>query len=342
MKTGIIKDKRYMEHNMGDFHPESPQRLEAIYRMIEKDISFPLIEIEPREASEEEIEYIHTPDYFKMVKATSGKPREMLDPDTSTCSRSFDVALLAAGGLLNAADHIMQGKIQNGFAFIRPPGHHAEASRAMGFCLFNNIAVAAEYLKRKYNQKRILIFDWDLHHGNGTQHSFYDRKDVLYVSTHQYPHYPGTGRWDEIGTGKGEGFTVNVPLSAGKTNEDYLYLLDKVIAPVIKGYKPEFILISAGFDIYYGDPLGGMRITAQGFGAMAARLLELASIFSGNKILFALEGGYNLEGLQEGCREVLTQLAGKGEKPDIKASPSQDLISEIAPVFEIHKEYWEL
>jgi len=342
MQTGIIKDWRYTEHDMGAFHVESPKRIEAIYDMVEKEISFPYLKIEPRLAKEEEIEMIHTPSYFNLIKETSGKERVHLDPDTATSARSYEVALLAAGGMLQAADLIMEGKIENGFALIRPPGHHAEASRAMGFCLFNNVAITAEYLVRKHSLKRVLIVDWDLHHGNGTQHSFYNRSDVLYFSSHQFPYYPGTGYWDETGQGKGEGYTVNVPLYPGKTDEDYLYIYRRILSPVASSYKPEFILVSAGFDIYQGDPLGGMQISEQGFGALAAELHSLALDYSGGRILFALEGGYDLEGLRQGIKQVLLQLASAAQRPEIKEKVSSSTERELEPVFRTQKKYWPI
>ena len=331
-----------MEHNMGDFHVENPQRIEAIYRMLEKDISFPYTEIEPRPAEVKEIQMVHSSSYIQAIKKTSGKERIQLDPDTATSARSYEVALLAAGGLLKAIDFVMEGKIQNGFALVRPPGHHAEASRAMGFCLFNNVAIGAEYLVKKFRIKRILILDWDLHHGNGTQHSFYSRKDILYFSTHQFPHYPGTGHWEETGQDKGTGFTVNVPLSGGKTDEDYLFIFKKILSPIVSEYKPEFILISAGFDIYKADPLGGMQITEEGFGALTSELMTLAHEFSEGRILFTLEGGYDLQGLREGVKQVLFHLGGKGKKPEIGEETSPNTKKELAPVFETQKQFWKL
>lgn len=342
MKTGIVKDRRYMEHNMGTFHVESPQRIEAIYRMIEKEISFPYTEIKPRAAEEEEVQWVHSLSYVKSIKETSGKERVSLDPDTSTSPRSYEVALLAVGGVLNAIDLIMKSKIHNGFALIRPPGHHAESSQAMGFCLFNNIAIGAEYLVRTYHLDRILIIDWDLHHGNGTQNSFYNRNDILYFSTHQFPHYPGTGHWGETGIKEGQGFTVNVPLLPGKTNGDYLSIFNKILIPIASEYKPEFILVSAGFDIYYADPLGGMQITGEGFGAMTSVLLELAHKFSQKRILFALEGGYDLQGLQEGVKQVFLQLSGSSKKPEIEETFSSRTEEELKPVFETQRKYWSL
>ena len=342
MQTGIVKDWRYTEHDMGSFHVESPRRIEAIYDMLEKEISFPYLEIKPRAAKEEEVKMVHDSAYVDLIKQTSGQERVYLDPDTSTSARSYEVALLAAGSLLQAADFIMEGKIQNGFALLRPPGHHAEAGRAMGFCLFNNVAIAAEHLIKRHGLKRILIVDWDLHHGNGTQHSFYSRKDVLYFSTHQFPYYPGTGYWDEVGQGKGEGFTVNIPLGAGKTDEDYLYIYRKILVPIALSYKPEFILVSAGFDIYKGDPLGGMLVSEQGFGALTSELLSLAKEFAKDRILFTLEGGYDLNGLREGVKQVILQLAGKTKRPAIEEKTSFSTKGELEPVFKTQKKYWPL
>lgn len=331
-----------MEHDMGAFHVETPQRIEAIYRMVEKEISFPYEEIKPRPATEEEIALIHTPSHINTIKETSGKERVRLDPDTATSARSFEVALLAAGGLLRASELSMEGKIQNGFALVRPPGHHAEASRAMGFCLFNNVAIAAEYLVKKFGIQRVLIVDWDLHHGNGTQHSFYDRSDILYFSTHQYPYYPGTGYWDETGVGEGEGFTVNVPLSFGKNDDDYLFIFNEILSPIASLYKPEYILVSAGFDIHQNDPLGGMRVSGAGFGEMTDVLLNLAHRFCRDRILITLEGGYDLQALQQGVKQVLLHLAGEGEKTAREAKISPETQRELAPVFETQKKHWKI
>ncbi len=342
MKTGIVKDWRYMEHDMGAFHVETPQRIEAIYRMVEREITLPYQEIKPRPATEEEVSMIHTPAYVNLIKETAGKERVRLDPDTATSSRSYEVALLAAGGFLRAIELAMEGKIQNGFALVRPPGHHAEASGAMGFCLFNNIAIGAEYLVKKYSLKRVLIVDWDLHHGNGTQHSFYARKDILYFSTHQFPHYPGTGYWDETGTGEGEGFTVNVPLSSGKTDDDYIFIFKNILSPISSLFRPEFILVSAGFDIHQNDPLGGMRVSDAGFGEMTAVLMDIAHQFSQDRILFTLEGGYDINGLRQGVKQVLLYLGGAGQKSEAEAKISPETERELAPVFETQKKYWKI
>jgi acetoin utilization deacetylase AcuC-like enzyme len=341
LSTGIVKDWRYTEHNMGAGHPESPQRIEAIYKMLEADkifSAYPIIE--PRLAKEEEIELIHRPSYFRRIKETSGRERVYLDPDTSTSARSYETALLAAGGLLKAADVIMEQKVQNGFALVRPPGHHAEASEARGFCIFNNVAIGAQYLIKKCGLKRILIVDWDLHHGNGTQHSFYSRSDVLYFSTHQFPYYPGTGYWNEVGSGDGEGYTVNVPLSPGKGDDDFLFIFQQILSPITTAYKPEFILVSAGFDIFEGDPLGGMNVSAKGFGVLAAELMKLAHTTSHDRLLFTLEGGYNLFGLENGVKNVLLVLGGQEKIPAQRARISASTEKELSPIFKVQKKYW--
>lgn len=341
MTTGIVKDGRYLEHDIGPGHPESPERLRIVYEMLEKDKAFadyPVIA--PRPASEEEIELIHTKDYHDRIRRTAGRERVHLDPDTSTSPKSYEAARLAAGGALRAAEMIMEKEIDNAFALVRPPGHHAEASAARGFCIFNNIAIAAEHLVRRRGLKRVLIVDWDLHHGNGTQHAFEDRADVLYFSVHQFPHYPGTGHWSEVGRGKGEGFTVNVPLAAGKTDADYRYIFRGLLAPIARAFNPEFILVSAGFDIFAGDPLGGMEVSLEGFQDLAADLQDLARSLSGGRILYGLEGGYNLFGLRDGVRAVLFVMNGAKPAPRPALPASTSTFAELAPVFRIQKKYW--
>jgi acetoin utilization deacetylase AcuC-like enzyme len=341
-RTGILIDRRYLDHSMGAFHVETPQRLEAIFNMIERDISFPFLSISPREAREEELCWVHTPDYVASIRSTAGKQAVMLDPDTSTSALSYQTALLAAGGLLQCLDHICNQDIQNAFAPVRPPGHHAEADRAMGFCLFNNIAVAAEYLLRRKGLGKVLIVDWDIHHGNGTQNSFLDRNDVLYFSTHQFPHYPGTGHWQESGVGKGEGFTLNVPLRGGNTDADYLHIFRSILSPVARQFHPDAILVSAGFDVAASDPLGGMRITAQGFAALTRHVMDLAQDLCRNRLLVALEGGYDLEALAQGTKALLLQLNGGSPPPDIPDAVSPQLERELEPLRKHLARYWKL
>lgn len=340
-QTGIVIDRRYLDHNMGAFHVETPRRLEAILSLVEREIVFPYLSITPREALEEELCWIHTPEYVASIRATAGKPAVMLDPDTSTSAMSYETALLAAGGLLQSLDHICDQDIRNAFAPVRPPGHHAEAGRAMGFCLFNNVAVAAEYLLRRKGFQKVLIVDWDIHHGNGTQNSFLDRDDILYFSTHQFPHYPGTGHWQETGRGQGEGFTLNVPLSSGKTDADYLHIFRSILSPVARQFHPDAILVSAGFDVAASDPLGGMRITAQGFAALTRELMDLAQDLCRDVLLIALEGGYDLEALAQGSQAVLLQLNG-APRPDVPDLPSPQLAGELGPMREHFTRYWKL
>ena len=342
MQTGIIRDARFLEHDMGSAHIESPNRLDAIYRMIDRKVDFPFLDISPRPASESEILYIHTPEYYRRVRGTAGKPHVPLDPDTSTSARSFETSLLAAGGVLAAADAIVEGRVRNAIAFIRPPGHHAEIDRARGFCIFNNIAITAEHLIRLRGMKRILIVDWDIHHGNGTQNQFYERSDVIYVSIHQSPFFPGTGYWSETGRGSGKGYTINVPLSPGKTDADYLFIMKKLLAPIALQFSPDFILVSAGFDIHFSDPLGGMEVTTEGIGAITRELVDLARKTCDDRLLIALEGGYNLQAIQDGSLEVLRQLHGSGRATTFSAEASPEALRELAPVFEMHNTHWKI
>ncbi len=341
MKTGVVIDPRYMNHIMTPFHPESPKRIETVLKMLE-NASFPFLKITPRAACEEEIQWVHSKEYTALIKSTAGEENTILDPDTSTSALSYETALLAAGGTLKGLDLIQAGKIHNGFALVRPPGHHAEASRAMGFCLFNNVAIGAEYLLRNHGLKKILVIDWDIHHGNGTQNAFYNRDDVLYFSIHMSPHYPGTGHWSETGEGPGEGYNINIPLSSGKNNADYLYIIKNILTPIADSYKPEFILVSAGFDIGAADMLGGMEITNSGFGALAREIIHIAHIHSNEKILFVLEGGYDLNTIQQGTRESLLQLNGNGSDPGIKPDASQETKHELNQILIHLKKYWKI
>jgi acetoin utilization deacetylase AcuC-like enzyme len=244
----IIKDDRYLEHNPGEGHPESPNRLRVIYDLIDKEFAdLPIIP--PRLATESELALIHDPFYIQTVAKTEGKVRSQLDSDTGLSARSYEIARLAAGGLLEAVDSLLipnpeLNSPNSVFAFVRPPGHHAERNRGMGFCLFNNIAIAAEYAKNNYGLKKVLIVDWDLHHGNGTQRVFYHDPGVLFFSSHQYPYYPGSGNFDEVGSGQGEGFTVNAPFPPGFGDAEYCHVYDTVLKPIALEYRPELVRVS--------------------------------------------------------------------------------------------------
>lgn len=323
---GIVRDPIFLEHDMGYFHPESPERLRAIYAMLdrhEEDWKGRFEYIPIKEALREELELVHDPTYIDRIASTAGKSHVYLDPDTSTSPKSYEAALKAAGSFVSLVKKVFKGELENGFAFIRPPGHHAESDRAMGFCLFNNIAIAAKVLERD-GVERIAIVDWDLHHGNGTQHTFYDTSKVLYFSTHQYPYYPGTGDLNEIGKDDGVGYTINVPLSPGAGDAEYVFIYKNILTPVLEQYKPEIILVSAGFDPYYRDPLGGMRVTEEGFAYIAYIILDVAKRVCGGKVAITLEGGYNISGLASSCEKVLEVLLGDFSPP---ASKMEELVS---------------
>jgi len=341
-RTGFIRHPIYLEHVIDVYHPESPQRLEAIYAMVDGEMADRLVMVEPREASHEEIGWIHSKSYLNMVAETEGRCVR-LDPDTATSPASYRAALRSAGGLLAAVDAVFAGEVDNAFAAIRPPGHHAEANRAAGFCIFNNVAVAAEYAIRKHGLERILIFDWDLHHGNGTQHSFESTGKVLYMSTHQYPYYPGTGAFHEVGRGAGEGYTVNMPMQTGYGTGDFLRLIDEVVKPITLSYQPQLILISAGFDTYEGDPLGGMNVSATGYGAMTDRMLRLADACCDGKLIMTLEGGYHINGLRQSVRRTLeTMIAGEADPTWLEAEVlnPRGVNAIVGNVREMHLDYW--
>ncbi len=344
-RTGIVKDERYMEHDMGLYHPENPKRLEVIYEMLEdSDVKGKFVEIEPREATREEICYIHSPEYVDMIASTEGKPHVTLDPDTSTCEKSYRVALLAAGGLCEAIKGVIEGKVENAFALIRPPGHHAERSRAMGFCIFNNVAIGARYAQKIHSLEKILIADWDLHHGNGTQHAFEYDPTVLYFSTHQYPYYPGTGAFEECGMGEGRGFTVNVPLSYGYGDSEYAEIYRSILLPIALEFNPDLVLVSAGFDIYEGDPLGSMSVTPNGFAAMARILMQIAERCCNGRLVITLEGGYNLNGLRQSVKAVLKELSDLSftDPDNIAEKARRDMVDRVIKrAKEIHKDYWD-
>ena len=337
----IIRDDRYLEHNPGQGHPESPNRLKVIHEVLGKEFKdLPLVQ--PRTASEDELALVHDPFYIETVSRTDGKPFSRLDADTSLSARSYQVARLAAGGLLQAVDSLLDPKAagaQAVFAFVRPPGHHAEQDRGMGFCLFNNIAIAAEYAIHRHGLKRVLIVDWDLHHGNGTQRSFYARPDVLFFSSHQFPHYPGTGDVDESGSGAGEGFTVNAPFPAGFGDAEYVAVYRGILQPIAIAFQPELVLVSAGFDPYYKDPLGGMGLTGEGFGNIATLVREIADATCGGKVLITLEGGYNPDGLRDGVRAVLQAFTGpRWSVPAIDAPKAERVIQTIRTQ---QQKYWK-
>jgi histone deacetylase 6 len=307
MTTGLVYDERFLAHRAPYEHPEHPGRLTAIWRRLQDEGLVKRCErVSAREATREELLGIHTAAHIATIEETAREDFRQLDPDTYACRESAQAAKLAAGGLIDLAAEVAAGRLANGLALLRPPGHHAEADRAMGFCLFNNVAIAARALQQK-RVERILIVDWDLHHGNGTQHSFWEDPNVLYFSTHQFPFYPGTGAISETGGGAGRDFTVNVPWPGGMGDADYLSAFDRVLSPIARDFRPDIVLVSAGFDAAAGDPLGAMRVTPAGYAQMTARLATLA----GGRIVLALEGGYDLEAIARSAAACLRVLLGE-------------------------------
>lgn len=345
--TGIVRHERYLEHMMDPGHPECPERLKAIYQMLDEEDKKPWIMIKPRNATREELERIHTPDYIDLVASTSGKPHFRLDMDTSTSAQSYEAALLAAGGLIELIKATLEGRVDNGFALVRPPGHHAEASRAMGFCLFNNVAIGAKSALKDFGLQRILIVDWDVHHGNGTQNSFYEDPRVLYVSTHRYGFfYPGTGAATEVGRGRGEGFTVNIPLPTGCTDSVYGIFFDSILRPIALEFKPELVLVSAGFDTHLDDPLGGMDVTPAGYSRLSQILMEIADATAQGRLVLTLEGGYSISGQRDSVKAVLRELLQDSplEKRDLLKREKADaprVERAIHQIKDIQKRYWK-
>ena len=316
MKAGLVYDPIYLEHDTGD-HVENSRRLvEAMSYLKETGIREKLISLPARPASLEELKMIHAPEYVSYVKSKAEKGGGWLDPDTVMSPKSYAAALYAAGGVLVAVEAVMKGKVDNAFALVRPPGHHATHDRAMGFCIFNNVAIAGEFALSKFNLNRVLIADFDVHHGNGTQDAFYADPKVLYFSTHQYPFYPGTGWMDETGTGKGEGTTVNFPMAAGWGDEEYLRAFNEVLVPVARRFQPQLILVSAGFDAHWADHLAMMKVTITGFAQMTRILKELAAELCQGRLVFTLEGGYNLRVVASSIKATFDVLLGNSEIDD--------------------------
>jgi acetoin utilization deacetylase AcuC-like enzyme len=340
-KTMLVADRRYMNHFAGQLHPERPARIAAMIEMAESLKRSALKHSAPRAASIEELTLCHSQAYVASVERTANRERTDFDPDTHASAETWTTATLAAGGVLTAVEAVLDGEAENAFALVRPPGHHALPQRAMGFCFFNNVAIAASWLAKVRGVRRVLILDWDVHHGNGTQDIFYESPEVLYMSTHQYPFYPGTGWLDQIGSGAGAGFTINAPMPASFGDNEYLRVFDQLLLPIAQQFRPEFVLISAGFDAHYRDPLGGMRITEAGFLAMTRRLQLIADEHCEGKIVAALEGGYDLRALAECGRTVIDELGKDDERVTAaKEGERAEPIIERARYF--LKDYWQI
>jgi acetoin utilization deacetylase AcuC-like enzyme len=316
MTTAYLYSPVYLEHEKED-HPESPARLRSIMSELQtSQLLSRLVAIEPIAATDAQLKAVHTAEHIERVKKLVARGGGQFDADTYANSQSLDAALLAAGGVARAVDAVMNGQAHNAFALVRPPGHHATPSRAMGFCLFNNVAIGAQHAIDKHKLERVMIVDYDVHHGNGTQDIFYDTSKVLYCSTHQFPFYPGTGNWNEIGEYDGEGFTVNVPLPPRVGDEGYQRIFDDLLYAVAERYRPQLILASVGFDAHWADPLAYENLSVAGYDALARTLISMARDLCGGKIVFVLEGGYDLDVIAYGAAATCRALLGDVSVPD--------------------------
>jgi acetoin utilization deacetylase AcuC-like enzyme len=334
--TLVFSDPLFLEHDPGRGHPESPARLQRVLAFL-KDQPLPGVEmVRPRPATEAEVARVHSPELLAQLAAAAGK-HVILDADTRLSPMSYDAAYLAAGAAVGAVEAVLAGRARNAFALVRPPGHHAEPDEMMGFCLLNNAAIAAE-AARTAGAQRVLVLDWDVHHGNGTQAAFWQRSDVLYQSVHQYPFYPGSGAPTEVGVGRGAGFTVNCGLPGGRTDADFGAVFHDLFLPIAAAFKPELVIVSAGFDCHEDDPLGGMLCTERGFAAMCSRAKQLADETAGGRLVLLLEGGYSMTGLPRSvhaCLEILT-----GRTDEFPVGVSRDASHALRASRDALRPYW--
>jgi acetoin utilization deacetylase AcuC-like enzyme len=335
VRLGLYDDPAFRLHDAGAGHPERPERLEALRRGL-RPLEPRLRILAPPEASRAELLRVHAPEHVDAIEGTEGRTVRF-DPDTQAGPHSYRAALRAAGAVVAAVDAVLDGRIGRAFCAVRPPGHHAERDRAMGFCLFNSVAVGAAHALAR-GLERVLIIDFDVHHGNGTQRSFYDDPRVLYVSSHAYPFYPGTGGPHELGEGRGRGFTLNLPLPAGCGDAEYSALYRQVVAPVGRAFDPQLVLVSAGFDPHEDDPLAGMRLTPAGFGDVMSACLDAAQGAAASRVVAALEGGYDLVAIEASAAQVTKALLGDPVPPiGSRSALGERLVAEARRRF---AEFW--
>jgi len=315
LPTLILRDERFLLHDAGPGHPENAARLRAVMDDLAARPIAGTVVAAPRAATREELLAAHHASHVDAVEATAERAAVQLDPDTATCAASWEVARLAAGAAVAATEAVCSGAARGAFALVRPPGHHAESDRALGFCLFNNVAIAAAHALRTLDCRRILVLDPDIHHGNGTQRRFEDRDNVLYVSSHRFPFYPGTGWYDEVGTGRGAGFTINLPLPMGLGDADLLHVYTQVVSPVVRSWQPDLILVSAGFDTWHADPVGDMAVTERGFSALFKLFRSWADAHCPGRLACVLEGGYDPAGVTAGVRAALDAMTAPPASP---------------------------
>lgn len=331
MTTAYITDTRYAEHTLTG-HVERAERLQAIHTLLKAEgVENQLRLLAPEPVTDSQILSVHTERYLDLLKWTTTQPGTMLDSDTYVLPRSFEIARLSAGAAVRGVDAILSGEAQTALVCARPPGHHAVPDTGMGFCLLSNIALAARHAQSQYGLRRVLIVDIDVHHGNGTQAVFYTDPSVLFISTHQSPFYPGTGAIDEIGAEAGQGFTLNVPLPAHTGDAGFRAAYEQIIWPAAQRFRPELILVSAGLDAHWADPLGEMNLTLAGYAWITRALLRMAETLCQGKIAFVLEGGYNLTSLSHGVLNVAYALLGQSTVSDPLGLPAAQE-AEIGPL----------
>jgi acetoin utilization deacetylase AcuC-like enzyme len=335
MTVGLVYDPLYLEHDTGA-HVENAQRLVAIMTLLEESgLLARLTSIPARDATSEELMLVHTAEYVEQVRRVADSGGAWVDPDTYISPGSYQAAVRAAGGCLAAADAIMDGRVESAFCLVRPPGHHALENQAMGFCLFNNVAIATRYLQRRWDLRRLAIVDFDIHHGNGTYDTFHDDPDILYASTHAYPFYPGTGHWRETGTGPGLGSTLSIPMPTASGDAEYALVFREVVAPAVSRFAPEAILVSVGFDAHFADPLAPMSLSVDGFGELMSQVKEMAAKLCQGRLLATLEGGYDLTALAWSVRRCLEVLAGEPLTPDPLGAPPSRVRPQIEDLVEV-------
>jgi len=333
MKVGFVYDSIYLQHDTGQ-HVENARRLKAIISHLEQtQLKQQLTLIKARPASIEELSLVHHKEYISHIQEVAEKGGSWLDADTVMSLHSYEAACYAAGGVIKATEAVINGEVASAFALVRPPGHHATHRQAMGFCLFNNVTIATQYALAKYSLKRIAIIDFDVHHGNGTHDAFYDNPQVLYISTHQYPFYPGTGSMEETGRGEAKGTTINIPLPTGCGDAEYSSVFEQIIAPSTRRFNPQLILVSAGYDPHWADELAMMQVSVSGFSQMVRIIKGLADELCNSRLVLSLEGGYNLSALAASVKATFNVLLGNANIEDpLGQSPRPLTIPSITPL----------
>ena len=343
-RTGVVWDSAFLDHLTDEGHPDHPRRLEPLYRQLQvPDLNCRYRTLSPRVATDEEIQLVHSPTYLDQVKATASHATSALSADTLTCDRSCQTAALAVGGTIEAIRQVIAGNLSHALVLARPPGHHAERTRAMGYCIFNNVAIGSMAARVVMGLRRVMVVDWDLHHGNGTQHIFERDPSVFFFSSHQFPHYPGTGHFTETGLGPGEGTTMNIPLSRGCGDAEFAAIYQRLLFPVALAFKPDLIVVSAGFDIHTADPLGGMQVTPAGFAGLTRLILDIAQLICNGRVVFCLEGGYNGDALAESVLALIDELTGR-TTTDVAAMAARAakgrLNAIVEPCVHTHRRFW--